>query len=137
MTSLPDRRSVHPTAKFRSSRFCPPLAVDASLTVGLHLMRGNDCGKEAGEAFVDFVASRRVVHFDALAFALDQPRFSQHLEMLRQRRLRYRSVDDANESRTGLRALRPCDLRKDAHAYGVGQRVKDVLDRDAFNGRVK
>jgi hypothetical protein len=41
-----------------------------------------DRGEHVAETFLEFSATGRVVHFDALAFAMDQAGFAQDFEVL-------------------------------------------------------
>ena len=46
-----------------------------------------DRGEHVAETFLEFRATGRVVHFDALAFTTDQAGFAQEFEMLAEGRL--------------------------------------------------
>ena len=47
----------------------------------------DDRRNQPGKPFVDFIATRHIVHFDATAFAANQTGLTQRLEMLRERQL--------------------------------------------------
>jgi hypothetical protein len=55
-----------------------------------------------GKTRLDLSAARGVVHLHALALGADQAGLAQHLEVMRQRRLRDHPVVDARERRAGL-----------------------------------
>ena len=48
----------------------------------LGTVSSEDRGEQVAETFLEFRATGRVVHFDALAFATDQAGFAQDFEML-------------------------------------------------------
>jgi len=58
---------------------------------------GEDRGEHAAKTFLEFRATGRVVHFDALAFATDQAGFAQDFEMMGERRLGQSAVVDFAE----------------------------------------
>jgi hypothetical protein len=87
-----------------------------------------DRGEHVAEAFLEFRATGRVVHFDALAFAVDQAGFAQDFEMLGEGRLGQRAVVDFAEVRAIEGAFRCGELRVDLGARGIGQGIEEALD---------
>jgi hypothetical protein len=93
----------------------------------------DDGGDETGEAGIDFGATRGVVHLNAFALGVDESGFAEYLEVLGERGLRDRPVDDVLKGRAGGRALRSRDLRKDSYSYGVRESVEDRFDGDILD----
>jgi hypothetical protein len=87
-----------------------------------------DRGEHVAEAFLVFRATGRVVHFDALTFAVDQAGFAQDFEMLGEGRLGQRAVVDFAEVRAIQGAFRCGDFRVDLGAHGIGQGIEEALD---------
>jgi len=85
----------------------------------LFRVRRNDGRNESGESLVDLRTSGCVLHLDSTTLASDQSRFSQRLEMLRQRRLRYRLLVRLGKSRAGMRRFRIRDLGKDRNTIRI------------------
>src|SRR5262249_34422153 len=119
----------------RSTSAAPCIA--RPLPLVLHPVRMNDGRDQAGEALIDFVATRRVVHLHAPALAADQARFAQGFEVLRHGGLRDGAVAYLQEGGAGVRALASRNLREDVGAHRVGQGMQDAFDRNVFNGWVK
>src|ERR1700676_2626964 len=63
----------------------------------LGTVSSEDRGEQVAETFLEFRATGRVVHFDALAFATDQAGFTQNFEMLGEGRLGQGAVVDLAE----------------------------------------
>ena len=77
------------------------------------------------------------MHLDAPPLSTNQPRLSERSEMLRERGFRNRLVADSQERRTVLGTLLRHDICVDGHAYGVGQGVKNPLNRNVFDRGMK
>ena len=79
------------------------------------------------EAFLEFRATGRVVHFDALAFAVDQAGFAQDFEMLGEGRLGQGAVVDLAEVGAIQGAFRCGHFRVDLGTHGIGQSIEEAL----------
>src|SRR4029077_14013992 len=89
-----------------------------------------DRGEHVAETFLEFRATGRVVHFDALAFATDQAGFAQDFEMLGEGRLGQGAVVDFAEIGASQGAFRCGHFRVDFCAHGIGQGIEEALDSD-------
>ena len=87
-----------------------------------------DRGEQVAETFLEFRATGRVVHFDALAFATDQAGFAQDFEMLGEGRLGQGAVVDFAEVGAIQGAFRGGHFRVDLGAHGIGQGIEEALD---------
>ena len=87
-----------------------------------------DRGEHVAETFLEFRATGRVVHLDALAFATDQAGFTQDFEMLGEGRLGQGAVVDLAEVGAIQRAFRCGHFRVDLGAHRIGQGIEEALD---------
>jgi hypothetical protein len=87
-----------------------------------------DGGKHIAETPLEFRATGRVVHFDALAFAPDQAGFAQDFKMLGEGRLGQGAVVDIAEVGAIQRALCCGHFGVDLGAHGIGQGIEEALD---------
>jgi hypothetical protein len=87
-----------------------------------------DGGEHVAETSLEFRATGRVVHLDALAFASDQAGFAQDFEMLGEGRLGQGAVVDIAEVRAIKGAFRCGNFRVDLGAHGIGQGIEEALD---------
>ena len=87
-----------------------------------------DRGEHVAETFLEFRATGRVVHFDALAFATDQTGFAQDFEMLGESRLGQGAVVDFAEVGAIQGAFRREHFRVDLGAHRIGQGIEKALD---------
>ena len=87
-----------------------------------------DRGEHVAKTFLEFRATGRVVHFDALAFATDQAGFAQDFEMLGESRLGQGAVVEFAEVGAIQRAFRCGHFRVDLGAHWIGQGIEDALD---------
>jgi hypothetical protein len=87
-----------------------------------------DGGKHIAETPLEFRATGRVVHLDALAFATDQAGFSQDFEMLGEGRLGQNAVVDIAEVGAIQGAFRCGYFRVDLGTHGIGQGIEEALD---------
>jgi hypothetical protein len=87
-----------------------------------------DRGEHVAETFLEFRATGRVVHFDALAFATDQAGFAQDFEMLGEGRLGQGAVVDFAEVGAIQGAFRCGHFRVDLGAHRIGQGIEEALD---------
>jgi hypothetical protein len=90
----------------------------------------SDRREQVAETFLEFRATGRVVHFDALAFATDQAGFAQDFEMLGESRLGQGAVVEFAEVGAIEGAFRCGHFRVDLGAHWIGQGVEDTLDRN-------
>ena len=88
----------------------------------------DDGGEHVAETFLEFRATGRVVHFDALAFATDQAGFAQDFEMLGEGRLGQGAVVDFAEVGAIQGAFRCGHFRVDLGAHGIGQGIEEAVD---------
>src|SRR5450631_2420262 len=84
-------------------RFAPAAIAGRQLVSQLNVMGVDDGRDQAGEALIDFCATRSVLHFDTAAFPTDQACFSQRFEVLRESRFGYRPFAYVYEIGTVLR----------------------------------
>ena len=77
------------------------------------------------------------MHLHAAPFATDQPRLSQHPEVLRERGLRNCLVANGQKHRTVMRALLSHDVCIDRSPYRVGQGMENPLNRNFLKRRVE
>jgi hypothetical protein len=94
----------------------------------LGTVSSEDRGEHVAETFLEFRATGRVVHFDALAFATDQAGFAQDFEMLGQGRLGQGAVPDFTEVGAIQGAFRGGHFRVDLRAHGIGQGIEEPFD---------
>jgi hypothetical protein len=87
-----------------------------------------DRGEHVAETFLEFRATGRVVHFDALALATDQTGFAEDFKMLREGRLGQGAVVDLAEVGASQGAFRCGHFRVDLGAHGIGQGIEEALD---------
>ncbi len=87
-----------------------------------------DGGEHVAETPLEFRATGRVVHLDALAFAVDKAGFAQDFEMLREGRLGQRAVVDFAEVGAVKGAFRCGHFRVDLGAHGIRQGIEEALD---------
>jgi hypothetical protein len=87
--------------------------------------------QQAGKALVDIGAAQRVHMGGAGAFGAHQPRFAQHLEVMRYGRLRPATVE-----LTATGGLHFGQLPHDAQAYRVAQRVEHAFEDKIADDRV-
>ena len=102
---------------------CGPSRILSSVSI-------KDRGEHVAEAFLEFRATGRVVHFDTLAFATDQTGFAQDFEMLGESRLGQGVVVDFAEVGAIQGAFRREHFREDLGAHGSGQGIEEALDRN-------
>ena len=100
---------------------CDPSRILSSVSI-------SDRGEHVAETFLEFRATGRVVHFDALAFATDQTGFAQDFEMLGERRLGQGAVVEFAEVGAIEGAFRCGQFPVDLSAYWIGQGIEDALD---------
>src|ERR1700686_3497758 len=93
-----------------------------------------DRGEHVAETFLEFRATGRVVHFDALAFATDQAGFAQDFEMLGEGRFGQGAVVDLAEVGAIQGAFRGGNLRVDLGAHGIGQGIEEALSNFTDSG---
>ncbi len=93
-----------------------------------------DRGEHVAETFLEFHATGRVVHFDALAFATDQAGFAQDFEMLGEGRFGQGAVVDFAEVGAIQGAFRGGHFRVDLGAHGIGQGIEEALDSNVADG---
>jgi hypothetical protein len=103
----------------------------------LDIVSVHDSRNQPGKALIDFDTTRGIVHLDAAAFAADQARFSERLEMHRESGLGYGPFAEVYEIGASLRTLRGSDVYEDSHAYGVGECVENRFHRNVFERRVE
>src|SRR5207253_9176652 len=94
----------------------------------LRLVRAQDGRDQPWKAPLDLRAARRVLHFDAVAFAADQAGLPEHLEVLRQRRFGDRLLADVQETRAAPRTARADDLGIDGHPHWIRDRKSTRLN---------
>ena len=99
----------------------------------LSSVSNSDRGEHIAETFLEFRATGRVVHFDALAFATDQAGFAQDFEMLGERRLGQGAVVEFAEVGAIEGAFRCGQFPVDLGAYWIGQGIEDALDRNVVD----
>ena len=87
-----------------------------------------DRGEHVAETSLEFRATGRVVHLDALAFATDQAGFAQDFEMLGEGRLGQGAIVDFAEVGAIQGAFRCGHFREDLGAHGIGQGIEEALD---------
>ena len=87
-----------------------------------------DRGEHVAETLLEFRATGRVVHFDALAFATDQTGFTQDFKMLGESRLGQGAVVDFAEVGAIQGAFRCGHFRVDLGAHWIGQGIEEALD---------
>jgi hypothetical protein len=87
-----------------------------------------DSREHVAETFLEFRATDRVVHFDALAFAVDKPGFAQDFEMLREGGFGQHAVINFAEAGARKRAFRCGHFRVDLGTHGIRQGVEETLD---------
>ena len=102
---------------------CDPSRILSSVSI-------KDCGDHVAETFLEFRATGRVVHFDALAFATDQTGFAQDFEMLGESRLGQGAVVDFAEIGAIQGTFRREHFRVDLGAHWIGQGIEEALDRN-------
>ena len=100
---------------------CDPSRILSSVSI-------KDRGEHVAETFLEFRATGRVVHFDALAFATDQAGFAQDFEMLGESRLGQGAVVDFAEVGAIQGAFRREHFRVDLGAHRIGQGIEKALD---------
>ena len=100
---------------------CDPSRILSSVSI-------SDRGEHVAETFLEFHATGRVVHFDALAFATDQAGFAQDFEMLGESRLGQGAVVDFAEVGAIQGAFRQEHFRVDLGAHRIGQGIEKALD---------
>ena len=109
-----------PSARARTLE-CGPSRTLSSVSI-------KDRGEHVAEAFLEFRATGRVVHFDTLAFATDQTGFAQDFEMLGESRLGQGAVVDFAEVGAIQGAFRREHFRVDLGAHRIGQGIEEALD---------
>ena len=112
--------------KTSSRRECGPLRILSNVST-------KDRGEHVAETLLEFRATGRVVHFDALAFATDQTGFTQDFKMLGESRLGQSAVVDFAEAGAVQGAFRGEHFRVDLGADGIGQGIEDALDRNVVD----
>ena len=100
---------------------CGPSRILSSVSI-------KDRGEHVAETFLEFRATGRVVHFDALAFATDQAGFAQDFEMLGESCLGQGTVVDFAEVGAIQGAFRREHFRVDLGAHRIGQGIEEALD---------
>jgi hypothetical protein len=111
---------LHPSARARTPE-SGPSRILRSVSI-------KDRGEHVAEAFLEFRATGRVVHFDTLAFATDQTGFAQDFKMLGESRLGQGAVVDFAEVGAIQGAFRREHFREDLGAHGSGQGIEEALD---------
>jgi len=115
-----------PSARARMPE-CGPSRILSSVST-------KDCGEHVAKTFLDFRATGRVVHLDALAFATDLAAFAQDFEMLGESRLGQGAVVEFAEVGAIQRAFRCGHFRVDLGAHGIGQGIEEALDTSLADG---
>lgn len=100
-------------------------------------MGGDDGSHQAWETLFQFRAARDVVHFDAVALAVNQSSLAENLEMLREGRLGDGFIAHLQKVRAALRALLGNDAGVHGGSNGVGQCVQNSFHRHVLHGRVE
>ncbi len=94
----------------------------------------DDGGEHVAETCLEFRATGRVVHFDALAFAVDKAGFAQDFETLGEGAWQH-AVVDLRKSRS--RTFRFGHFGVDLGARWVGQGVEEALDGNVGDSRME
>ena len=105
--------------------------------VHLNVVSLHDSLDQSREALFDLCAARGIPHFHSNTLSPDQPCFPEGLEVLREGRLRNFLFAHCQKVRTGLGTNRPDDISIDGCAYRIGERMKNSLDRNIFQRRMK
>lgn len=103
----------------------------------LGMVSVEDGGNQSWKALVDFRAARGVVHFDALAFAANQSRLPEGLEMLGKGRFRDGLLADIQEIRAIVRTDRADNPGINGDPHGIGEGMKDAFDREVVRRGMK
>ena len=114
-------------------RFAPAGIAGRPFVSQLNIMSVDDGGDQAGEALIDFCATRSVLHFNTAAFPSDQACFSEGFEVLREGRFGDGPFADVYEIGTVLRTLRACDISEYRDAHRVRERVKNPFHGNVFD----